>query len=218
MPLHRISKYKGKDEYAAADKQAWAQEPGRSSGRPRRRGLRTLRRDLIQTVRTQESMSGSRVRFSPDSYLQRELEASFIYEDTPDQLSSTVMRSRKIWSRRHPMDRLVCGDVGFGKTEVASKGRIQGCHRRQADGSACAYNNPCPHNTIRHSLPALKDFPCKVDYISRHRKPAEQKRILSQIADGEIDIIVGTHKITGQGGKVQGSGTACHRRRADALV
>lgn len=191
--LHRISKYKGKDNTPPRINKlgtgAW-----QKLRQATKKKVKDIARDLIKLYALRKASGG--FAFSPDSYLQRELEASFIYEDTPDQLSSTVAVKEDMESPT-PMDRLVCGDVGFGKTEVA----IRAAFKAATDGKQTAVLVPTTILALQHYktfTSRLENFPCRVDYISRHRKPAEQKRILKQIADGEIDIIVGTHKITGR--------------------
>ncbi|MCI0522672.1 MAG: transcription-repair coupling factor, partial [Bacteroidales bacterium] len=191
--LHRISKYKGKDNTPPRINKlgtgAW-----QKLKQATKKKVKDIARDLIRLYAMRKASGG--YAFSPDSYLQRELEASFIYEDTPDQLSSTVAVKEDMESPT-PMDRLVCGDVGFGKTEVA----IRAAFKAATDSKQTAVLVPTTILALQHYktfTSRLENFPCRVDYISRHRKPAEQKRILKQLADGEIDIIVGTHKITGK--------------------
>jgi len=134
--------------------------------------------------------------FSPDSYLQRELEASFIYEDTPDQMTASIAVKEDM-EAPHPMDRLVCGDVGFGKTEIA----IRAAFKSAADSKQTAVLVPTTILALQHYktfLSRLKGFPCNIEYISRHKKAADQKKILAKLAEGKIDIIIGTHKLVGQ--------------------
>ena len=134
--------------------------------------------------------------YSPDGYLQHELEASFIYEDTPDQLKATEAVKADMESER-PMDRLVCGDVGFGKTEVA----IRAAFKAATDGKQTAVLVPTTVLAYQHFTTfseRLKDFPVRVDYLSRARKPKDVKRILEELKEGKIDIIIGTHKLIGK--------------------
>ena len=134
--------------------------------------------------------------FAPDSYMQHELEASFIYEDTPDQLTATQAVKADMESER-PMDRLVCGDVGFGKTEIA----IRAAFKAAADGKQTAVLVPTTVLAYQHFQTfsrRLADFPVRVDYISRARSPKETKEILADLAEGRIDIIIGTHKLIGK--------------------
>jgi transcription-repair coupling factor (superfamily II helicase) len=141
-------------------------------------------------------MSSPGYAFSPDSYLQRELEASFIYEDTPDQLTASIAVKEDM-ENEHPMDRLICGDVGFGKTEIA----MRAAFKSAADNKQTAILVPTTILAFQHYKTfsnRLKGFPCNVEYISRHKKPAEQKKILTDLAQGKIDIIIGTHRLVGQ--------------------
>ncbi|HZM12970.1 MAG TPA: transcription-repair coupling factor [Bacteroidales bacterium] len=191
--LHRISKYKGKDDtpprISKLGTGAW-QKLKQST----KKKVKDIARDLIRLYALRKAEGG--FAYSPDSYLQRELEASFIYEDTPDQLASTKAVKEDMEAAT-PMDRLVCGDVGFGKTEVA----VRAAFKAATDGKQTAVLVPTTILALQHYktfTSRLENFPCRVDYISRHRKPSDQKRILKQLADGEIDIIVGTHKLTGK--------------------
>ncbi|MFZ2285582.1 MAG: transcription-repair coupling factor [Bacteroidales bacterium] len=191
--LHRISKYKGKDGTPPRINKlgtgAW-QKVKQST----KKKVKDIARDLIKLYAQRKASGG--FAYSPDSYLQRELEASFIWEDTPDQLASTIAVKEDM-EAPVPMDRLICGDVGFGKTEVA----IRAAFKAATDGKQTAVLVPTTILALQHYrtfTSRLENFPCKVDYISRHRKPSDQKKILKQLAEGEIDIIVGTHKITGK--------------------
>ena len=134
--------------------------------------------------------------FSPDSYLQEELEASFIYEDTPDQLKATYS-VREDMEKSMPMDRLICGDVGFGKTEVA----IRAAFKAVADSKQVAVLVPTTILALQHYKTfseRLKDFPCNVQYISRLRNYSEVKNVLKELLEGKVDIIIGTHKLIGK--------------------
>lgn len=191
--LHRISKYKGKDNSPPRINKlgtgAW-----QKLKQTTKKKVKDIARDLIKLYATRKASGG--FAYSPDSYLQRELEASFIYEDTPDQLASTIAVKEDMEAAT-PMDRLICGDVGFGKTEVA----IRAAFKAAVDGKQTAVLVPTTILALQHYktfTDRLGNFPCRVDYISRHRKPSEQARILKQLEDGEIDIIVGTHKLTGK--------------------
>ena len=127
---------------------------------------------------------------------QHELEASFIYEDTPDQLTATQAVKADMESER-PMDRLICGDVGFGKTEIA----IRAAFKAAADGKQTAVLVPTTVLAYQHFVTfseRLKDFPVRVDYLSRARTAKQTKEILADLAEGKIDILVGTHKIIGK--------------------
>jgi len=191
--LHRISKYKGKDDtpprISKLGTGAWQKLKQSTKTK-----VKDIARDLIKLYAMRKASGG--FAYSPDSYLQRELEASFIYEDTPDQLASTLAVKEDMEAAT-PMDRLVCGDVGFGKTEIA----IRAAFKAATDGKQTAVLVPTTILALQHYktfTSRLESFPCRVDYISRHRKPSEQKKILKQLADGSIDIIVGTHKLTGK--------------------
>jgi len=190
--LHRISKYKGKDgsppKIYKLGSGAWQKLKQSTKSR-----VKDIAKDLIALYAKRMASGG--FSFSPDSYLQRELEASFIYEDTPDQLSAT-MAIKEDMEALHPMDRLVCGDVGFGKTEVA----VRAAFKSAADSKQTAILVPTTILALQHYKTfssRLKGFPCTVEYLTRHKKPAEQKRIISQLAEGKIDIIIGTHKLAG---------------------
>jgi len=191
--LHRISKYKGKDnaepKIYKLGSGAWQKLKQATKSR-----VKDIAKDLI--VLYAKRMSSPGFAFSPDSYLQRELEASFIYEDTPDQLTSSIAVKEDM-EAEHPMDRLVCGDVGFGKTEIA----IRAAFKSAADSKQTAVLVPTTILALQHYKTfsaRLKGFPCTVEYISRHKKAADQKKILAMLADGKIDIIIGTHKLVGQ--------------------
>ena len=191
--LHRISKYKGKDgEPPRINKLgtgAWERLKERTKAK-----VKDIARDLIQLYAARKAEKG--FQFTPDSYLQHELEASFIYEDTPDQATSTADIKHDMESAL-PMDRLVCGDVGFGKTELA----IRAAFKAATDGKQVAVLVPTTVLALQHYKTfseRLKDFPCKVEYLSRAKKPAEVKQIKQQLADGKIDILIGTHKIVGK--------------------
>lgn len=191
--LHRISRYKGRDDTPPRINKlgtgAWQRVKQAT-----KKKVKDIARDLILLYAKRKASGG--FAYSPDSYLQRELEASFIWEDTPDQLAGT-MAVKEDMETPVPMDRLICGDVGFGKTEIA----IRAAFKAATDGKQTAVLVPTTILALQHFRTfssRLENFPCKVDYISRHRKPAEQKKILKQLADGEIDIIVGTHKLTGK--------------------
>ena len=135
-------------------------------------------------------------RFSPDSYLQEELEASFIYEDTPDQVTSTQAVKADMESGI-PMDRLICGDVGFGKTEIA----IRAAFKAVTDSKQVALLVPTTILALQHSNTfhdRLKDFPCKVEYLSRLKKSSDQKMIIKELAEGKVDILIGTHRLLSQ--------------------
>ena len=191
--LHKLSKYRGKDsEEPKLNKLgsgAWHKVKERTKSK-----LKDIARDLIQLYAKRRREQG--FQFSPDGYMQQELEASFIYEDTPDQLTATRAVKADMESAR-PMDRLICGDVGFGKTEIA----IRAAFKAAVDGKQTAVLVPTTVLAYQHFCTfseRLKDFPVKVDYLSRARTAKQTKEILAQLAEGKIDIIMGTHKLIGK--------------------
>ena len=189
--LHKISKYQGKEGDAPAVNKlgtgAWERMKERTKSK-----IKDIARDLIKLYSQRYKEEG--FAFSPDSYLQNELEASFIYEDTPDQQKATN-EVKKDMERKRPMDRLICGDVGFGKTEVA----IRAAFKAATDGKQVAVLVPTTVLAYQHYLTfkeRLKDFPCNVQYLSRARGAAATKQVLEGIKDGKVDIVIGTHKLT----------------------
>ena len=189
--LHRISKYKGKDSEPPKINKlgsgAWAKLKDRA-----KKQIKDIARELIQLYAKRKEEKG--FAFSPDSYLQHEMEASFIYEDTPDQITSTQALKEDMESDI-PMDRLVCGDVGFGKTEIA----IRAAFKAATDGKQTAVLVPTTILAFQHFnsfRKRLKDFPVTVEYVSRFRSAAEVKDVLARLAEGKVDIIIGTHKLT----------------------
>ncbi|MBR6691769.1 MAG: transcription-repair coupling factor [Bacteroidaceae bacterium] len=189
--LHKISKYRGKEgEPPAVNKLgtgAWERMKERT-----KKKIKDIARDLIKLYSQRNREEG--FAFSPDSYMQNELEASFIYEDTPDQLKATNEVKRDM-ERKRPMDRLVCGDVGFGKTEVA----IRAAFKAATDGKQVAVLVPTTVLAYQHYLTfkeRLKDFPCNIEYLSRARSTASTKKVLEDIKEGKTDIVIGTHKLT----------------------
>ena len=189
--LHKISKYHGKDGDSPVLNKlgtgAWDRLKERTKSK-----IKDIARDLIKLYSQRYKEEG--FAFSPDSYLQNELEASFIYEDTPDQLKATNEVKRDM-ERKRPMDRLICGDVGFGKTEVA----IRAAFKAATDGKQVAVLVPTTVLAYQHYLTfkeRLKDFPCNVQYLSRARSTTTTKKILDELKEGKIDIIIGTHKLT----------------------
>lgn len=191
--LHKISKYKGREGEAPQLNKlgsgAWERVKERTKTK-----IKDIARDLIKLYAQRQNEKG--FAFSKDSYLQNELEASFMYEDTPDQIKATQEIKQGMESE-HPMDRLVCGDVGFGKTEVA----VRAAFKAATDGKQVAVLVPTTVLATQHYhtfRDRLKNFPCRVDYISRARSAKEQKEILSDLKEGKIDIIVGTHRLTGK--------------------
>ena len=199
--LHKLSKYRGKEgvppKISKLGSGAWQRMKERTKSK-----MKEIARDLIKLYATRQQEKG--FRFSPDSYLQQELEASFIYEDTPDQLKATQAVKADMESER-PMDRLVCGDVGFGKTEIA----IRAAFKAAVDGKQTAVLVPTTVLALQHYntfSQRLRDLPVRVEFISRARKPKEVKQILADLAEGKIDILVGTHKIIGKSVKFKDLG------------
>ncbi len=191
--LHKISRYKGREGEAPRLSRlgtgAWERLKERTKSR-----IKDIARDLIRLYARRREEKG--FSFSPDSFLQHELEASFIYEDTPDQLKA-VQEVKADMEKDRPMDRLVCGDVGFGKTEVAVRAAFKAvCDNKQVavlvPTTVLAYQHYC---TLRDRL---KGFPCKVGYLSRARKPSDVRRMLKELKEGGLDIVVGTHRIIGK--------------------
>ena len=191
--LHKLLKYRGKEGIPPKINKlgtgAWNRIKERTKSK-----LKDIARDLIKLYAARKNETG--FSFSPDGYLQQELEASFIYEDTPDQLTTTAAVKADMESSR-PMDRLICGDVGFGKTEIA----IRAAFKAATDGKQTAVLVPTTvlayqhYNTFKDRL---KDFPVRVDYISRARTPKQVKQIIAELAEGKIDILIGTHKLIGK--------------------
>lgn len=199
--LHKISKYKGKEgeqpRISKLGTGAWEKMKERTKTK-----IKDIARDLIKLYSQRRKEKG--FRFSPDSFLQHELEASFLYEDTPDQLKATQEVKADMESDR-PMDRLVCGDVGFGKTEVA----IRAAFKAVADDKQVAVLVPTTVLAFQHYQTfrkRLEDMPCTVEYLSRARTVKDTTRILKDLADGKINILIGTHKIIGKNVKFKDLG------------
>ena len=190
--LYKISKYRRADSGDAAPRLsvlgsgAWDRLKEKAKKR-----IKDIARDLIKLYAKRRHEKG--YSFSPDSYMQHELEASFLYEDTPDQLKATQDLKHDMESSR-PMDRLVCGDVGFGKTEVA----VRASFKAATDGKQVAVLVPTTVLAFQHYQTfkkRLKDMPVTVDYLSRARTAKQTKQVLANLAEGKIDILVGTHKL-----------------------
>lgn len=191
--LHKVSKYKGKEGEAPRLNKlgtgAWEKLKEKTKTK-----IKDIARDLIKLYSERKKEKG--FSFSPDSFLQHELEASFIYEDTPDQLKTTQEVKRDM-EKDTPMDRLICGDVGFGKTEIA----VRAAFKAVADNKQVAVLVPTTVLAYQHFQTfknRLKDFPCRVEYLSRARKGPAVKEIIKDIAEGNINIIIGTHRIIGK--------------------
>ncbi len=199
--LHKVSKYKGKEgeppRLSSLGTGAWEKLKGRTKEK-----LKDIARDLILLYSRRRQEQG--FAFSPDGFMQHELEGSFPYEDTPDQLKVT-QQVKADMERPRPMDRLVCGDVGFGKTEIA----VRAAFKAAADSKQVAVMVPTTVLALQHYktfVKRLKDFPVRVDYLSRARTPAQTKALLKDLAEGKIDIVVGTHKLIGKSVKFKDLG------------
>ncbi|MGL5262737.1 MAG: transcription-repair coupling factor [Bacteroides sp.] len=192
--LHKVSKYKGKEgESPRLNKLgtgAWQKLKDRTKDK-----IKDIARDLIKLYAKRREEKG--FAYSADSFLQKELEASFIYEDTPDQSKATQAVKEDMESSI-PMDRLVCGDVGFGKTEVA----IRAAFKAVADNKQVAVLVPTTVLAYQHYQTfksRLKDFPCSVDYLTRARTAKQTSVVEKNLKEGKLDIVIGTQKILGKG-------------------
>ena len=191
--LHKIAKFNGKEGKAPKIHQLGSPQWAKTKQKTKT-NIKTIAFDLIQLYAKRKTVKG--FAFSPDNYLQYELEASFIYEDTPDQLKTTIAVKKDMESAM-PMDRLVCGDVGFGKTEIA----IRAAFKAVCDNKQVAILVPTTILALQHYKTfrkRLKDFPVSVDYINRFKTAKQQKETLQNLADGKLDIIIGTHRIVGK--------------------
>ena len=191
--LHKVSKYKGKEGEAPRLNKlgtgAWEKLKDRT-----KKKIKDIARDLIKLYSQRREEKG--FQYSPDSFLQQELEASFLYEDTPDQSKATAEVKADMESAR-PMDRLVCGDVGFGKTEVA----VRAAFKAVADNKQVAVLVPTTVLAYQHFQTfkeRLKNFPCRVEYLSRARTSAQVRAVIKGLEQGEVNIIIGTHRILGK--------------------
>ncbi len=190
--LHRITKFSGKDgEEPKINKlgsPAWKALKAKT-----KKQVKDIAKDLIKLYAKRRAQKG--FAFMPDTYLQTELEASFLYEDTPDQEKATIAFKADM-EKDYPMDRLICGDVGFGKTEIA----IRAAFKAVADGKQVAVLVPTTILALQHARTfreRLREFPCSVDYINRFKTKKQQTDTLKRVADGQIDILIGTHRIVG---------------------
>ncbi|PLX03067.1 MAG: transcription-repair coupling factor [Marinilabiliales bacterium] len=188
--LHRISKYVGKDGTPPVlnklGSNAWNKLKNKTKGK-----VKDIARDLIKLYAKRKASKG--FAFLPDTYLQNELEASFIYQDTPDQIKST-QDIKNDMEAENPMDRLVCGDVGFGKTEVA----IRAAFKAVNDSKQVAVLVPTTILALQHFKTfsnRLAEFPVNIDYINRFKSSAQQKEALKKLEEGKLDIIIGTHRL-----------------------
>ncbi len=199
--LHKISKYNGKDGKAPQiyklGSKAWKNLKQKTKSR-----VKEIAFNLIQLYAKRKLQKG--FQYDPDSYLQHELEASFIYEDTPDQSTATAAVKADMESER-PMDRLICGDVGFGKTEVA----IRAAFKAVDNGKQVAILVPTTILAFQHAKTfreRLEDFPVTVDYINRFRTAKQKRETLEDLANGRLDIIIGTHQLVNKNVKFKDLG------------
>ncbi|MDB9725053.1 transcription-repair coupling factor [Salibacteraceae bacterium] len=191
--LHRIARFTGKDGTAPTMNKLGTQT-WKILKQKTKKKVKEIAYDLIKLYAKRKAAPG--FTFSPDNYLQHELESSFIYEDTPDQEKATIDVKGDM-EKPHPMDRLICGDVGFGKTEIA----IRAAFKAVIDSKQVAVLAPTTVLTYQHwktFKDRLADLPCNVDYINRFKTGKEQKETLQKLAEGKIDIIIGTHRIVGK--------------------
>ncbi len=191
--LHRICKYKGREgtepTIARLGSGAWERLKERTKEK-----VKDIARDLIRLYATRKQQKG--FAYTPDGYMQHELEASFLYEDTPDQAKATAEVKRDMESPM-PMDRLVCGDVGFGKTEVA----MRAAFKAATDGKQVAVLVPTTVLALQHYntfKERMKNLPVRIEYLSRLKSAKEIKELLSELEAGKIDILIGTHKLIGK--------------------
>ena len=200
--LYKVSKYKSQDNgepprLSTLGTGQWERLKERT-----KKHIKDIARDLIRLYAKRRKEKG--FAFSPDSYLQHELEASFLYEDTPDQLKAT-QDVKADMEMSKPMDRLVCGDVGFGKTEVA----VRAAFKAACDGKQVAVLVPTTVLAYQHFRTfsgRLKDMPVRVDYLTRARSAKQTTALLKDLAEGKIDIIIGTHKLIGKSVKFKDLG------------
>lgn len=188
--LHRIAKYSGKE-----GKEPTLNKLGTNTWKTKKantkKKVKKIAYDLIKLYAKRKATKG--FGFSKDSYLQTELEASFLFEDTPDQVTSTIAVKKDL-EKPFPMDRLICGDVGFGKTEIA----IRAAFKSATDGKQVAILVPTTILAFQHYRTfskRLEEFPVTVDYINRFRSAKDQKETLKKLEEGKIDIIIGTHRL-----------------------
>jgi transcription-repair coupling factor (superfamily II helicase) len=191
--LHKIAKYVGK-EGTSPTLHKLGSDKWRNTKEKIKREVKDISRELIKLYAKRKAAEG--YAFSPDSYLQHELEASFIYQDTPDQFKAT-QEVKADMEKPQPMDRLVCGDVGFGKTEVA----VRAAFKAVADGKQVAILVPRAILAVQHAKTfreRLSDFSVNIDYINRFKTAKQKKEILKDAAEGKIEILIGTHALFGK--------------------
>lgn len=188
--LHKISKYVGKDatppKLDKIGSDAW-----KTLKRKTKRKVKDIAKELIKLYAKRKTTPGFACK--PDGYLQNELEASFIYEDTPDQLTATIAVKEDM-EKEYPMDRLICGDVGFGKTEIA----IRAAFKAVVNGKQVAILVPTTILALQHHKTfseRLANFPVTVDYVNRFKTTAQRKKTFEEVKEGKVDIIIGTHAL-----------------------
>src|SRR5690606_25985712 len=188
--LHKISKYSGKDgtapQISKLGSSEWESKKAKVKGQ-----VKDIAKDLIELYAKRKEAPG--YAFAPDGFLQAELESSFLYDDTPDQARATEDVKHDM-QQPHPMDRLVCGDVGFGKTEVA----IRAAFKAATEGKQVAVLVPTTILAMQHFRTfkdRLSNFPVSIEYISRFRTAKEIKDIAKKVSEGKVDILIGTHRI-----------------------
>ncbi|MDP1623546.1 MAG: transcription-repair coupling factor [Bacteroidales bacterium] len=188
--LHRISKYIGKEGTPPVMNRLGSDVWNKLKNKTKSR-VKDIAKELIKLYAERRAAKG--LACLPDTYLQTELEASFIYEDTPDQIKATMDVKRDL-EESYPMDRLICGDVGFGKTEIA----IRAAFKVVTESKQVAVLVPTTILALQHSKTfsdRLKEFPCRVEYINRFKSAKEQKILLHDLESGKIDILIGTHRL-----------------------
>ena len=191
--LHKIAKFSAKEGMQPKINQLGSPVWKKTKQKTKTK-VKQIAFNLIQLYAKRKTQKG--FQYTPDTYLQHELEASFMYEDTPDQTKATLAIKEDM-EKEIPMDRLVCGDVGFGKTEIA----IRAAFKAVADSKQVAILVPTTILALQHYKTfkkRLKHLPCTVDYINRFKTPKEQKETLEKVGRGEIDILIGTHRIVGK--------------------
>jgi len=191
--LYKIAKYSGKEgkqvQLNKLGSDAW-----QNLKRKTKKKVKDIAQDLIKLYAKRRATQG--FTFSPDTYMQLELESSFIYEDTPDQASATI-QVKEDMEKPYPMDRLVCGDVGFGKTEIA----MRAAFKAVADSKQVAVLVPTTILALQHYKSfqdRFKDFPCNIDYLNRFKSAKQKRETIERLESGEIDIIIGTHALAGK--------------------
>jgi transcription-repair coupling factor (superfamily II helicase) len=188
--LHKISKYSGKEGAPPSMSKLGSPDWDNKKSRVKKQ-VKDIAKELISLYAKRKNAPG--FAFSPDTYLQAELESSFLYEDTPDQAKATIDVKADM-EKPHPMDRLVCGDVGFGKTEIA----IRAAFKAVADSKQVAVLVPTTVLAMQHYRTfhdRLAAFPCKVEYVNRFKSTKQINETLARVASGETDILIGTHRL-----------------------